>query len=114
MGYAVAPDAPLVVQLDEKVSPQPMAAFLRQGVSQRRVFVPLRAACQQMDVALRRDVIGGSVSDEERRQVITAYEQARFKNISQGCRVVNLAFAESAEVRDAVARWFVENQDWAA
>jgi hypothetical protein len=51
----------------------------------------------------RRDVIGGSVTSEERGRILRAYEQAGFRTISEGVRVVSLAFADSAAVRDAVA-----------
>ncbi len=58
---------------------------------------------------IRRDVIGATVTAQERQKILAAYEQAGFKNISHGSRVVNLAFAESAGVRDAVAAWRRDN-----
>jgi hypothetical protein len=61
-----------------------------------------------------RDIVAGSVTARARSQILEAYEQFRFKNISHGCRVVNLAFAESVEVRAAVHEWMKANPEKAA
>lgn len=55
--------------------------------------------------APRRDIVGGSVTVEERSRIIAAFEQAGCRTISEGVRLVCLAHAESAAVRDAVAAW---------
>jgi len=58
----------------------------------------------------RRDrVVAGSVNDAEEGEIIGAFEQAGFKVKSKAARVVLLAFARSAKVRDAVAVFAREN-----
>jgi hypothetical protein len=53
----------------------------------------------------RRDIVGGSVTSDERTRILGAFEQAGFGTISEGVRVICLAHADSAAVRDAVAAW---------
>lgn len=57
----------------------------------------------------RRHMVWGTVTEEELARVKEAYTQAGFSTVSQAGRVLSLAFAESAEVRDTVSRWFRSN-----
>lgn len=52
----------------------------------------------------RKDVIAGSVNADEKARVLSALDQAGFRNQSEGVREVMLAFTGSAEIRDAVRR----------
>jgi hypothetical protein len=45
------------------------------------------------------------LSDDERAAALEAFAQANLTKPSVAVRVVVMAFARSAEVRDAVARW---------
>jgi hypothetical protein len=49
--------------------------------------------------------VGGSVTADERTKILASFEQAGFGTISEGVRVICLAHADSAAVRDAVAGW---------
>ena len=63
---------------------------------------------------VRREVLGALFSEAEKGDVEAALAQAGFENRAQGARVVLLSFLRSTEIRDAVSRWFKENQAWAA
>jgi hypothetical protein len=55
--------------------------------------------------APRREVIGGSVSHDERGEITAAFEQGGFTSMSDAIRAVALAYARSVKVRDGVAQW---------
>lgn len=52
-----------------------------------------------------RTAFAGTLSPEERAAALEAFEQAQLGKPSVAVRIVVMAFARSAEVRDAVARW---------
>jgi len=53
----------------------------------------------------KRRAFAGTLSDDERAAVLEAFAQAGDWKPSVGMRVLAMAFARSAEVRDAVSRW---------
>lgn len=54
---------------------------------------------------LRNRVFGATASEDEHAAMLDAIRQAGYEHPAVGARVVLMAFARSAEVRDAVARW---------
>jgi hypothetical protein len=54
--------------------------------------------------APRNEVIGGSVTTEEKSRILQALAQAGFRNMSEGVREILFAFLDSAEVRDVVGK----------
>ena len=62
-------------------------------------------------LAPRRDVLAATVRPDEREAVVQAIQQYGWRKPSVGCRIVLMAFARSAEVRDAVWAWFEHHRD---
>lgn len=57
----------------------------------------------------RSRVVGGSVNEEEEREVLAAFQTAGIKVKSKAARVVLLAYARSTKVRDAVTAFIADN-----
>lgn len=58
-----------------------------------------------------RKALAATVTDSERQAIDEALSGYRWGKLAVGCRIILMAFARSAEVRDAVARWFRQNAE---
>ena len=50
----------------------------------------------------RKEVVAGSVTSEEKREILEALANGGFANASEGARRILLAYLRSAQVRDTV------------
>jgi len=72
--------------------------------------MPEEGAVNQQELS-RRKVLAASVNEPEEGEILLAFEQASFGNKSKAARVVLLAYARSAKVRDSVAAFLRDNLD---